>query len=499
MTRLERAQSIGIGALALLLGVLLVLLRGEPFARSDPGVFMSVAARLLEGDRLYAEVFDNKDPLFFYSYAGALWAGGWRGPFLLDALWLAVAAVAMRLLLRELRAPRAVVVVGFLVYPLALTAEWYLVGMSMLGALAVAPLVPWLWLRRWYAAAGAVLVGAMLLKLNLVPLVAAPLVALLALGMPEAPRWRPALRAALGAGCAALVAVAVLAARGELREYVDAVAYNVHYADARTRSEGTFGPTLDHLRFVTDLFYLAGRWQLPSAILLLVTFAVVGCVALARGSRTERALVAMAAATLVGGFAIVALTAYGYEHLQLLAYPVTLILGVLIWRVAVVLGRRWSLVAASVVALFALWTTLKVFEGTQISTLWTERPVSPGAIALERARARFLADERRVGYMVFGSNSEGGHAAFIDDSFDLECRYFHLYLFSVREQFDETLSCARRERPTLVLVTLGFFDDYAGAPEWTEFVRRAKLLLDERYELVEQEYPGVQVWKLRSA
>ena len=46
---------------------------------------------MLDGDRLYADVFDNKDPLFFYTYAGAFWIGDWRGPFLLDAIWLALA------------------------------------------------------------------------------------------------------------------------------------------------------------------------------------------------------------------------------------------------------------------------------------------------------------------------------------------------------------------------------------------------------------------------
>ena len=81
-----------------------MLLRGDPFVASDQGVFLSVAARLLDGDALYAEVFDNKDPLFFYGYAAALGIGGWRGPFLLDGLWLGVAAVSMALFIRELRA-----------------------------------------------------------------------------------------------------------------------------------------------------------------------------------------------------------------------------------------------------------------------------------------------------------------------------------------------------------------------------------------------------------
>ena len=134
-----RARCIAVGGIALLYGLALVLVRGEPSAASDQGVFLSVAARMLDGDKLYADVIENKDPLFFYTYADALGIGGWRGPFLLDGLWLAIGALAMGLLLRELRAPRAAVVAGFLVYPLALTSGWYLAGHSMLGALAFAP------------------------------------------------------------------------------------------------------------------------------------------------------------------------------------------------------------------------------------------------------------------------------------------------------------------------------------------------------------------------
>jgi hypothetical protein len=38
----------------------LVVTRGRPSIDSDAGIFLSVAARLLAGDRLYADVYDNK-------------------------------------------------------------------------------------------------------------------------------------------------------------------------------------------------------------------------------------------------------------------------------------------------------------------------------------------------------------------------------------------------------------------------------------------------------
>ena len=56
----------------------------------------------------------------------------------------------------------------------------------------------------------------------------------------------------------------------------------------------------------------------------------------------------------------------------------------------------------------------------------------------------------------------------------------------------------RAKRPTFVLVTLGFFEPVGNVPGWNGFVQRARRLLEERYELVEREHPGVQVWKRRS-
>ena len=494
-----RARWIGAGVFALLFGLVLVLLRGDPFVASDQGVFLSVAARLLDGDRLYSEVFDNKDPLFFYTYAGALFVGGWRGPFLLDAIWLAVAGISAALLARELRAPRSVVVASLLVYPLALTADWYLIGLSMLGGLAVAPLAPWLWLRGRFAGAGAVVGIVMLLKLNLAPFAAVPLAALLMLGAPEHKRARALLRAALGLAGTLLATAAVLGARGELRSYLEAIVYNVHYSNARTPSDDAIGRVRDHLRIVWDFFYLAGRWQVPLVTLILAAFVVAMCLAWMRGSRSERLLAGIATAAVLASLLVLATTAYGYEHLQLLALPATLVAAALIWRADASLGRAAGTIAATVVVLFAAWSSAKPVGATDVSALWTGRAISPGAIALERARARVAADARRVSYMVLGSNSEGGHAAFIEPEFDLRCRYFHLYYFSVHEQFDETLACAERESPTFVLVTLGFFEPAGNVPTWNAFVRRSRRFLESRYELVEEEYPGVQVWKRRGA
>lgn len=51
------------------------LTRTVPFASGDQGIFQSVAYRILAGDRLYTDVYDNKDPLFYFLLVGEAWAG----------------------------------------------------------------------------------------------------------------------------------------------------------------------------------------------------------------------------------------------------------------------------------------------------------------------------------------------------------------------------------------------------------------------------------------
>jgi hypothetical protein len=493
-----RARWIVVGAGALVFGVALVLLRGEPILAGDQGVFLSVAARVLDGDRLYADAVENKDPLFFYTYAAGMWIGGWRGAFFLDGIWLGVAALSFALLLRELRAPRSAVVAGFFVYPLALTSAWYVTGHTMLAGLAFAPLAAWLWLRGSFAASGAGLAVVLLFKMHVGAVAAAPLVAFWLFGAPDGRRARPLALAAFGLSGALAVAALLLALRGELRAYLDTISYNVYYSRALLASDSVLGRAEAHLDVVIGFFEGSGRWQLPAAILVLGLFAVAGfyLAAIHRGSR-ERLLAGTAAITLLLTLGTLALTAYWFHHNQMLAYPAALIAATLISLVTVTLSERAGVVAAAACVLFALWASVKNEDRIQISPAWTADAVSASATALEDARARFYSPSDRVTYMVFGGNSENAHAVFVSDKLDLVCRWFHLYPHSTDGQLEETTECSRQEDPMLVLVTLGFFDSRAAPPKWGAFVARARRLLDSEYELVETEHPGFEVWKRR--
>src|SRR5207247_7803209 len=103
----------------------------------------------------------------------ALRVAGWRGPFLLDILWLFVASVGVHLLLRALTGDLVVAVFGQLVYPLFLTGINYYPGYSETPPLSLLPLLGYLLYRGSPIGAGLVAAAILFLKVNLFPVVGA--------------------------------------------------------------------------------------------------------------------------------------------------------------------------------------------------------------------------------------------------------------------------------------------------------------------------------------
>jgi hypothetical protein len=487
---------VGVG---LAYGALLVFLRGSPnLDAGDGGVFVSVAARLLDGDRLYVDVFDNKDPLFYYADAAALAVGGWRAPAALDALWLALGAVSAAGLLHAVAKPRWLAVVGFVAYPLLLTATWYAAGYSMLAALALAPLVGWLAARQQWLAAGVTLGVATLFKSNLfLVLVAAP--AALVVLQPGGVRIRSAL-AKLAAGLLLALGVigSALAVRGELRGYLSVLRENISYANDVLVYKGGEGGVHGHLRVAVD--------EAPHPRVLLAVFGIAVLLAIWTFIRSYRGpsapqpdivlaglFVAVSAATLV----TIALTAVWDHHIQMLAYPEMLLIAYVAGRACSLLHTRTlAMVGAAVVLGVGLWflggTERSTSAGTQLSR-WRSKPLHISATALESVAARRLPGSATVSYARLGSNDDEGHAAFLDDRFDLSCPRFHQYGFT--PNLDAVLQCIARRQPQLILTMPSFTQN--GEPRWSEFVVQGRALLARDYQRawhVDTHWGPVDVW-----
>ena len=74
-----RRRSALVVVLALAAGLVVFGLRLVPLPEGDRAIWEAVADGLRAGQRLYAEVYDNKDPFFFYAVALQRLAGPWGG------------------------------------------------------------------------------------------------------------------------------------------------------------------------------------------------------------------------------------------------------------------------------------------------------------------------------------------------------------------------------------------------------------------------------------
>jgi len=217
----------------------------------DYGVFTSVAERLLAGDSLYAGVWDNKDPLYFYLLAGSRVFAPW-GPWLLEVFGLVLVAVGAVSLSRAWGLSwRVSVLIGTVCAPFILTGVADVASPAYPGsgfgllAIAVAARAKWVW-------AGIFVALVLLMKVTLFPVVAAIVVTLLAWKW----QWRNFARLAVGFSVATLLPVMFMALRSEFVPYLNSLLLNFSYAQEGASSTGRIGAIAEHLERSLIVGYL---------------------------------------------------------------------------------------------------------------------------------------------------------------------------------------------------------------------------------------------------
>ena len=150
--------------------VWLVLIgRVIPDLHRDHSVFVSIAERLIAGDRLYSGAWDNKDPLFYWILA----MGRYVSPYadvVIEILWLLLACFSVRSMMTHLSfAKRVTTAFAFGVTPIILTGGMYVPGLTHLPAEALILASTALALKNKYLIAGLVLSTLAMEKLILTP------------------------------------------------------------------------------------------------------------------------------------------------------------------------------------------------------------------------------------------------------------------------------------------------------------------------------------------
>jgi hypothetical protein len=402
-----------------------------PQADGDNGIFESVAERLLLGDRLYSDVYDNKDPLFYYLLALQRAGGGWA-QYLAELLIIGgIVALVTAIARHYSRLSQHESAVFIVAAAYAATGLFYWSGSPGTLGLLLTLASAWLASKGRWSASGACVGLAIFSNILFAP-IALAFSAMLALARGE---WRQRIMrlARIGAGLAVAAGLifALLLARGEFAGYLDMFANTVRYTHENIMMPVSFAENLaSHAR--TTLFYGVRPLMVAGTgtALLLV---------LARGNDVSEGYVAAArvtAALLAVVLVELCLVVIWEQQLAILQPVMLLELALLAPLALRRYGAKVALVA-TIVAVLA-WTPF----AKPGNPLKIARRIAPlDAVSPDTAALRQLAGVGPLSYARLGSNDDLHHALGTQ-GYRLLCADFHQYDFYRTARLRAILRCA---------------------------------------------------------
>lgn len=404
----------------------------------DGGLFLSIVGGMERGLTLYSEVFEIKDPVYFGAMFGANQIAP-AGPFVMDWLWLPIAAVGGWLLARAVTTPDRALFVGLVGVPLVLVGPFYAPGLTNTPGTALILLGLGLVINRW-GIAGGVALGLLLFTKALVwPLGVVPVIVLLFFAA-----WRrTALRAVISGVITIAASALLLLLLGILGPYIEVLRWNSAYSFTIMEYFGYESSFSGHFARLADQWSAAG-WVAAAAILVVTLALVVRWMAGGSWRTPERSVLTIWLALLVvGTIGIIGLSYIWQHHGQLIYLPAA----VAVVAVAAMLPDRWPFVVAVPIVLVVAW--IVGAWGTP-SDGWnrvqTAREVFPARWAEidevpKDARLLSTVPRSDFTYARLGTNDERGYLLAARPDATLACPQFHLYDFSPDQDFADMLEC----------------------------------------------------------
>ena len=217
----------GLAATFITLAWFLTTARVVPVRDGDRGVFASVAERLVAGDRLYVDVWDNKEPLFYLTLS----LGRTVSPYMdvvLELLWLLIGSYATYAIARTFHTRVSTgLLTGFAVAPLILTGSAYYAGFTHLPGTILVLSSFALLVRGHLLAAGLLLPVIGGFKILALPVALAMVVAYLVLH-----RTLTWVRYLIGVGVGSAALAILLILRGELVGFLNLIRTNITYSQS---------------------------------------------------------------------------------------------------------------------------------------------------------------------------------------------------------------------------------------------------------------------------
>jgi hypothetical protein len=452
---------------------------------ADYGFFTAIAERLRAGDRLYVDVWDNKDPLVYYSIALARTFGP-AGAWFLEVLWVVLGSASTLAISRKVEVRTVLAVfVSFVLGPFILLGYLYFVGITQLPgvALTLAALALLLLDRPVMAGVG---VGLVLFA----KLIMGPLAIIVLITTALMTGKRQAFRG-LFAGLFGLVAsfVVVMAVRGELVEFANTQILNARYSQAPIVSASYTGLSqkiAQHLVILVNP-HVAGILMTSGLVLLALGWRYRAMSSTHQWAHS-RMLWWVSAVALVVEAVTVLITGKWLGHAEILATSSLLILVLLAGSLSIVQqAPGWVTVAVSVVAAFFLAGAPSpgtyVDVAREIGVNWSEAqetdPLTQILRGLEPTSVAFVGEGNLV-------PRTGGL-----DGWTIACRHIAQRPFEQETTFHETLACL--PSAGLVVVTEDNSPDSA-FPANNQFLASVNSLLAKGYDC--KDYQGFRSFRV---
>jgi hypothetical protein len=298
-----------------------IFLRTTPVLGNDSQAFLQIGARVAQGDRLYLDVWDNKDPLTYwitslYTYNYPLVA------HLIELIWFGTISISAYFISRKFQISfRISLLAAWVLAPLAVLNLAYFSGSTEVPGLAVLIASVALAMQRRYVVAG-ILIGVLVfLKLIFTP-IALALVLYWMWGQREN-RIFLDLIAGFFVGIASITVLLIV--RGELAGYVEMLNINILYSNAQL-TDGSPMPLGD--AFGGRLSLLSQHQLYGTLILALVFTAITGFFILRPRSgqlSTLRRAWFLSLLSWLGVSLVLLVTAKLAQHLLLFSLPIILI------------------------------------------------------------------------------------------------------------------------------------------------------------------------------
>jgi hypothetical protein len=437
----------------------------------DYGGFISISERLLAGDRLYADVYENKDPLFHYLFASSRIITP-LGSWLLNIALLAVAASAVWIICRASGVGlRFSFLLAAVSTPLLLTGAEYFPGASHIPAVTMILVMVALVCRRHLFLAGLALAAIAGLKLILLPMGLALLLCAL-IFLPESRRY---LRVVLGAVVGAATILGVLLARREFFPYLDDLRLNADYSQAAAGGAAGLSGIANHL---TRVFDQGNQLMLAVTVLLLL-----GAWATTRGRESrpvDRFLLWATVLSLVYSLVVIAATGLWGHHGLVLLVPAIFSLMLFVANLPPSIDSLPN--RAIPVVLLGIWMLagMPAPVGYLTPLVYARANIQAHLKTGDEAQA-ILSTGSPTTYMRVGNARDSGHAFGLRD-WSLACPRIFQEVWESREILDATLSCLPRANVILVSHEVAPKDAY---PAWNEYVAGVERLLSHGYSCKE--------------